>query len=128
MLRKIMIVDDSATARMFTRRCLEITGCNESEFVEAVNGRDALEKLRESAVDLVVSDVTMPEMDGRELVMRIVASPKLNSIPVVVITSAGNPALEEELKSMGVLAVIAKPISPPLLEEALKSLLPEEEY
>ena len=91
--RKIMIVDDSATARMFVRRCLEISRVFESaEYLEAGNGVEALKLLQEHAVEMIFTDLTMPEMDGESLFKRVMANPKYNEIPVVVISSIGNPA------------------------------------
>lgn len=64
---RIAIVDDSGTARMFIRRCLEIAGFHEAEIIEAENGRDALEAIRLHPVDLLLTDLTMPVMDGLTL-------------------------------------------------------------
>lgn len=124
MLKRVVIADDSATARMFIRRCLEIVGCTESTFIEAGNGKEALAGLQAAPADLLVTDLTMPEMDGLALLKQIQASPRLNDLPVVVITSAMNPARREELLRCGALAVLEKPVSPAALAEALEPLLP----
>ncbi len=122
---RIAIVDDSATARMVIRKCLEIIGFQAAEIVEAENGKDALTKIKEKPVDLVLTDLTMPVMDGTTLLKWIKSSPALCEIPVLVISSAGNPAKERELKELGAVGVLAKPPSPPKLNELLSTFLEE---
>ena len=121
-MKKIVVADDSSTARMFIVRCLQIAGLEDAEFVKVENGKEALDYLRENGADLLVTDLSMPVMGGVDLVRRISASPKLNGIPVIVVSSALNKAREEELKSFGALAVLPKPISPPDIMEVLESI------
>lgn len=122
---KIVIADDSATARMVVKRCLEIAGFYDAEFVEAGNGREALQKIRESEPDMVFTDLTMPEMDGMEMLWSIRQEDDYKALPVVFITSANNPAKEVELKELGAFAVLAKPLNPAELAEALRPLIPQ---
>ncbi len=84
-MMKIIIVDDSTTARMIVRRCLEIAGFSDAEFIEAENGKEALALLKEHKVDFVISDLNMPVMDGEMLLKWMKASPKLTDIPLVVL-------------------------------------------
>jgi len=120
---RIAIVDDSGTARMFIRRCLEIAGFQGAEIIEAENGKDALEKIRSAPVDLLLTDLTMPVMDGTTLLKWIKANPKLSALPVLVISSAGNPAKEIELKALGAMGVLDKPVSPAKLNMLLRDFL-----
>lgn len=120
---RIAIVDDSGTARMFIRRCLEIAGFQGAEIIEAENGKDALEKIRSAPVDLLLTDLTMPVMDGTTLLKWIKANPKLAALPVVIISSAGNPAKEVELKALGAMGVLDKPVSPAKLNLLLSVFL-----
>ena len=120
---RIAIVDDSGTARMFIRRCLEIAGFQGAEIIEAENGKDALEKIRNASVDLLLTDLTMPVMDGTTLLKWIKANPKLSALPVLVISSAGNPAKEIELKALGAMGVLDKPVSPAKLNMLLRDFL-----
>jgi two-component system chemotaxis response regulator CheY len=119
-MKRVVIADDSATARMFVRRCLEISGLGDAEFHEASNGVEAMALLKEQKADLLVTDLTMPEMGGLDLMKRIAASPFLSGVPVIVITSSSNPAVEEELTALGAKAILGKPISPPRMIEALE--------
>lgn len=126
-MKKIVIVDDSATARMIVRRCLEITGLSEAEIHEAGHGKEALALLKEHPADLVISDLNMPVLDGEGLLKWMKASPKLNGIPVIILSSAVNPAKDRALIDLGAYAVISKPISPAKLTDAMGELLPKKE-
>jgi two-component system chemotaxis response regulator CheY len=102
MMKRILIADDSSTARLFIRRCMEIVLNEEMEFVEASNGK--------------------PVMDGQTFLMRVVASPRLTGTPVVVITSVNNAARKEELIKLGAVAVLGKPLTPQALSGALEGI------
>ncbi|MCP4753428.1 MAG: response regulator [Proteobacteria bacterium] len=113
-MKRIMIVDDSATSRMFIKRCLEVVLAeqDETEFMEAGDGKEALAKLKVSSADLVIIDLNMPIMDGATLLRWLKGSPKLTLIPVIVITSVDNPANSEELIKLGAVQVLSKPVAP----------------
>ncbi|MHC4885831.1 MAG: response regulator [Planctomycetota bacterium] len=119
---KVLIADDSSTARMFTHRCLEIAGLEDAVYTEVENGAEALECMKKDLPDLLVSDLTMPVMDGVELIRRVSASPKLCTVPIIVITSADNPAREAELQALGVGKLLPKPVNPAVVMEALQEL------
>mgnify|MGYP000859470829 CR=1 FL=1 len=122
MFENILIVDDSVTARMMIRRCLEIAGCEQANFLEASNGVEALDVLKGNRVDLVLTDLNMPEMNGKILIRRIKSSPRLNLIPVIVVSSITNDAEEADLSTKGVNAIIRKPMSPMAVMDALESI------
>ena len=124
-MQHILIADDSRTARLFIKKCLEIIGLEEVSVTEAANGAEALELIKKGAFDLLITDLNMPEMDGQDLLRRIKASPKTTDIPVLVITSVGNPAKEKELLSLGALAVLTKPVTPADLLDTLEDLISE---
>jgi two-component system, chemotaxis family, chemotaxis protein CheY len=122
MFERILIVDDSLTARMMIRRCLEIAGFDSARFREAAHGREALALLKEEVADLILTDLNMPEMDGRTLLLHLKSSPRLHAIPVLVISSITTDHEEEVLHARGAAAVIRKPLSPLVLREALQAL------
>jgi two-component system chemotaxis response regulator CheY len=124
---KILIVDDSGTARMFIRRCLEIAGCQGADFHEAANGKDALDLLRKETVDFILADLNMPVLDGRNLLKRLKSSPRTCDIPVVVVSSASSPAADVELVEGGAYAVLSKPITPPALIASIGALFRKQE-
>jgi len=121
-VKRVVIADDSQTARMFIRRCLEIIGLADAQFIEAENGREALLQMKETAPDLLVTDLNMPVMDGELLLRWIKSSPRLCHIHVLVVTSAGNAAKEAELLKLGACGVLRKPVSPAALSQMLNSL------
>jgi len=124
-VKRIVIADDSATARMFIKRCLEIIGFGDATIIEAANGKEALARVKEEATDLVITDLNMPVMDGETLLKWIRANPKLNTIPVLVVSSAGTPAKEAELLELGAIGILGKPVSPPALMEKIEPLFSE---
>jgi len=123
---KIIIVDDSDMARMFIQRCLEAIGFSGAEFVEAENGQDAWDKINASPVDLIVTDLTMPVMGGESLLIKLKSHSNYTALPVLIISSAGNPARVAELKQNGALAVLAKPFTPADLYKTLQEFIPED--
>lgn len=124
-MKRIIIADDSTTARMFIKRCLQIIGLGDVEMIEAEHGKEALAAAKAQEVDLLLTDLNMPVMDGETLIKWVKASPKLGELPVIVITSAGNPAKEAQLLELGAHKVLNKPVSPPMMMEALADFIDE---
>jgi len=122
-MNQVLIVDDSTMARALVKRSLEVCGYDNLEISEAFNGVNALEKLREKSFDIVFSDLNMPEMGGEALLKRIKSSPRLNHIPVVIISSKTNAATERKLISDHADAVLAKPLNLPDLNSVLEKSL-----
>ncbi|GHT23407.1 response regulator [Planctomycetales bacterium] len=122
MIKNVVIADDSALARMFIRRCLEIAGLGDANFFEASDGSEAVLRMKEIKADLLVTDLTMPNMNGIELMRKISSSPRLSGTPVLVVTSAGNEEQRKELMELGVTQILSKPISPPILIEAIQKV------
>lgn len=122
MIKSIIVADDSATARMVTIRCIEIAGFNDAEFFEAQDGYEALDLVKGHPIDLLITDLNMPHMDGKTLLKRIKESSNHHDLPVMIISSSKNQAKEEELYKLGAYAVLGKPISPASVSEALQSL------
>ena len=120
---RIIIADDSKMARMFIQRCLEIAGFSEAKFVEAADGEEVKTILEKESMDVVVTDLNMPKMDGTELLRWIRSTPAVKDIPVVVISSTTNKKKVAELEELGVFAILGKPISPPVAVAALTPLL-----
>lgn len=122
-VQTILVVDDSATARMIIKQCLIIIGLKEKVFLEASNGRDALEMLKSHRVDLVVTDINMPVMDGEALLREVKGSAIWKRTPVIVITSTSNDVREKTLRETGAEAVVSKPISPASLHAAWRKII-----
>ena len=122
MKRTILIVDDSETSRMIIRKCLCMTGDEDANFLEAEDGIHALAMLMESEVDLVVTDLNMPRMDGVTLVRKLRKGEKTKATPVMVISSMGNDHLDQELKDLAVTAIIRKPLTPSKVRAAMSAV------
>ncbi len=119
MTKKILVVDDSATVRQQVGLALVQAGF---ETVDAVDGLDALEKLDGNSVALIVCDVNMPKMNGLELLERIQSDGKHTSIPIIMLTTEGQPELVSRAKKAGAKGWIVKPFKAELLVAAAKKL------
>jgi len=119
MNRTILIVDDSETSRMIIRKCFSMTGDEDSTFLEAEDGIRALSALADARVDLVVTDLNMPRMDGVTLLRKLRKGERTKHLPVVVISSMGNDHLDQELRDLDVTAIIRKPLTPSKVREAM---------
>lgn len=115
--RRVLIVDDSSTSRMITRRCFEMASAEPLTFLEAPDGAEALSVLQSEPVDLVVTDINMPKMDGMTFVWKIKMNPKLEAVPVIVLSSMKNERMKSALTGLGVTSFIQKPLSPAKLAE-----------
>lgn len=121
-LSSFLIVDDSGMSRMLIRQCIENVGFEDCEFLEARDGEEAWQLLQQQKVDLVLTDLNMPKMDGHTLLRQIKNTPEFCSVRVILITSSKNSAREAELMCSGASAVLDKPISPTTIYQALMSL------
>ena len=117
----ILIIDDDEAVRTGVRRLLERIG---HEVVEAVDGRDALRIAGETDLDLVVTDVNMPEMDGIEVIMAL--SQRESSVPIIAISGGGKMPKELLLHSAGLLGAVttlAKPFELVEIQRAVEDAL-----
>jgi CheY-like chemotaxis protein len=113
----ILIVDDDADFRLGLRTALELKGY---QVDEAANGEDALAKLGQKPPLLVLLDLQMPVMNGREMLQHMRATPGLQDLPVVIISGFG---FEWEAELMGAQGYIGKPFEPQELEQTIATLL-----
>jgi two-component system chemotaxis response regulator CheY len=116
---KILIADDSRTARMIVRRCLEMAGFQGAAFVEAVDGEDALILAGREAPDLIIADLNMPRLDGESLLKSLKEGAATRPIPVVIASSAVNAVRSARLTELGAHGIVQKPVSPAALSQAL---------
>lgn len=118
---KVLLVDDSGSARKFMRRLLEKLGVQ--NFVEAENGREAAEILAETMVDLVVTDYNMPEMDGQALVKHIRHNSWQKDVPILMVTSEENEGRLAAVEAAGVSGICDKPFDVNTVRDVLSRLL-----
>ncbi len=118
---KALIVDDSSVMRKIVERSLRQAGIDLSLVVEAGNGADALNLLKEQKVDLILSDINMPVMDGLEFVKQLQQQNIAANTPVVMITTEGSESNVMQALSCGARGYIRKPFTP---EEVRDHILP----
>ncbi|HKP96756.1 MAG TPA: response regulator [Fibrobacteria bacterium] len=121
-MRTILIADDSITARMILKRCLEMIGLKDCRIVEAKDGQEALEMVGAEPPDLILADLNMPRRNGEDLLQRLKESDATRAIPVVIASSSVNPVRNERLMALGAHGIVAKPVSPAGLRQALGAL------
>ena len=120
---RILVVDDSPAMRSYVRRIAAMSGLAVSEVVEAGDGMEAMERLRSTWVDVVVTDINMPRMDGEAFVSAMEQDEFLRLIPVVVVsTDATGPRIERML-SLGAKGYLRKPFAPERLRDELERVL-----
>lgn len=118
----ILLVDDSPVMRRYVARTLEMTGLD-ATIHEAENGRAGFAAAVAIRPDLVITDLSMPEMTGSEMVAAMRASPELKDIPILVLTADRSPVRPEELLHAGAAGYLIKPVTPQSLRHRLVSLL-----
>ncbi|MCL4693940.1 MAG: response regulator [Candidatus Hydrogenedentes bacterium] len=123
MALNILVVDDSETVRSIILKTLTLSGLELNDPLQASNGKEALALLRDNWVDLVLTDINMPDMGGVELIEHMKKDEVLKTIPVVVVSTEGSATRIEELKEKGVRAYIRKPFTPEKIREVLDEVL-----
>jgi len=119
---KLLLVDDSATMRKIVIRSLAQAGFEPEVVLEAGNGAEALEVLKSNEVDLILSDINMPEMNGLELLEKVKADASHSNTPVVMVTSEGSPTIIEQAMSSGAAGHIQKPFNADKIKEVIGPL------
>jgi len=106
-------------------KTLNLAQIDLGELFTAANGKEALVVLKEKWIDLVITDLNMPEMTGAELVDAITSDQNLKSIPVVVVTTEGSVTRIEDLKQKGVRGYVRKPFTPEQIREMIIKVMGE---
>lgn len=119
----ILIVDDSAVVRAVISKSLALSDASISEVHKASDGKQALEILDKTWIDLVVTDINMPIMDGVTMIRKMREDKILSEIPVVVVSTEGSVERQEELAEMGVRGFIRKPFTPERLSEMVQTVM-----
>ena len=121
--KNLLVVDDSATFRQLLCMSLaRVDGIVPSNITEAVDGEDALNKVKNGTFDLVLTDIRMPNMDGLEFVRRVRGDLKID-LPIIIISTKG---ADEDISlgmSIGASAYLSKPISMVKLRELIFKFL-----
>ncbi len=119
-MNTILVVDDFASVRFYHESLLKQAGY---QTLAARDGAEALAALEKHPVELIMLDLLMPNMNGREFMQRVRALPKHAAIPILLITSEAGPDFAAEVKEMKHCALLNKPILPKALIETVRALL-----
>ena len=127
MALRILIVDDSLTMRRLLLRTLSQAGFPDAEILEAGTGAEGLERFDPRSIDLVLTDVNMPEMDGfalaREVRKRSREVPDGKPVRILMMTADGEPAMLQAARDAGADGLLVKPFTPPALVQKIKDML-----
>jgi two-component system, chemotaxis family, chemotaxis protein CheY len=120
MSRRVLVVDDSATIRQQVRMALTQAGF---DVVEATDGEDGIAKIRgDCQIAAVICDINMPKKTGLELIEEVRAGGANSQVPIVMLTTEGQPAMVQRAKQAGAKGWIIKPFKPALLVAAVQKL------
>ena len=119
----VLIVDDSPAMRGFVRRVVELSGIDIGSALTASNGQEALDLLRGQWVDVVLTDINMPTMDGEELLKVLESDEQLRTIPVIVISTDSTQHRVQRMLTLGAKGYVTKPFLPETLREEMEKVL-----
>lgn len=119
----VLIVDDSPTMRKFIRKVLMLTGLDIGQCIDAGDGREALGLLKTNWVDLILTDINMPTMDGEELMQHLAADQLVGFVPVVVISTDRSQERLRRMFELGAKGYVTKPFLPEALGRVMAKLL-----
>jgi two-component system chemotaxis response regulator CheY len=120
MSKTILSVDDSASIRQLVSFTLQKEGY---EVVEAIDGQDAMQKATGKTVDMVITDLNMPNVDGIALIQSLRADPAFKFTPIVMLTTESSMNKKDAGKQAGATGWIVKPFKPEQLVAVVKRLL-----
>jgi len=121
--KTVLIVDDSNTMRKIVARSLRQAGIDFDSILEAGDGLEALDVLHANQVDVVLSDINMPNMTGLEFLKAKSEDDAIKDIPVIMISTETGADIIDEAKSYGAKGAIKKPFTPDLINDTLGPLL-----
>jgi two-component system chemotaxis response regulator CheY len=115
----IMIVDDSETIREVLVRSIQMTKLPLEEIIQADNGITALKKLEENWIDIIFTDINMPQMNGIDFIDTLNGNAEYKDIPVVIVSTEGSKKRIEELTEKGIKGYLRKPFTPEKIRDAI---------
>ncbi|MBI5639101.1 MAG: response regulator [Nitrospirae bacterium] len=120
MAKMIMTADDSASIRQMVSFTLKGAGY---DVIEAIDGKDALAKIGGAPVNMLITDLNMPNLDGIGLIREVRALPAYKFIPIIMLTTESQETKKQEGKSAGATGWIVKPFKPEQLLAVIKKVL-----
>jgi two-component system chemotaxis response regulator CheY len=125
MALSVLIVDDSPVMRKFICRVMRLAGFEDAEYLEASNGREALASLETRSVDLILTDINMPHMNGETLMQELQTNGTLLRTRALVISTDATRDRVHRMLDLGAKGYIAKPFCPQALRLELERILGE---
>lgn len=120
MAKTIMVVDDSTSVRQMVAFTIKNCGY---DVIEAKDGQDALAKIDGKAVDMIITDLNMPNLDGIGLIRGVRNQPSNRFIPIIMLTTESQDSKKAEGKQAGATGWIVKPFKPEQLVGVIKKVL-----
>jgi len=119
----ILIADDSETMRAVIKKTVVMSGVPTGEILEAGTGKEVLDILKKTWVDVILSDINMPEMSGMDLLRELKQDEVYSNIPVILITTESSLARMEQARNLGAAGYIKKPFLPETIKQSLLEVL-----
>jgi two-component system chemotaxis response regulator CheY len=116
---RILIVDDSSMMRAMIKRVVKMTEVPVNEILEAGDGAEALRLLEANDVQLLLTDINMPVMNGADLLRRVAGNERWRGLTRVIISTDGSTERREEAADLSVRCYLKKPFSPEVLRDVL---------
>ena len=120
-MASILAVDDSASMRQMVSFTLRSSGY---DVIEAIDGQDALDKLGDRHVDLVLTDQNMPRMDGLTLIRELRGVDRFKRTPILMLTTESSDEMKQAGRAAGATGWMVKPFDPQRLLEIISKVLP----
>jgi two-component system chemotaxis response regulator CheY len=119
---RILIVDDSAMMRAMIKRVIKLADVPVDDILEATNGAEGLELLKQHDVHLLLTDINMPVMNGADMLREISLNDRWRNLNRVIISTDGSTVRREEAEELDVRCYLEKPFSPEVLRDVLNEL------
>lgn len=119
----VLIVDDSRSMRAVIKKTISMSGFKMDQCLEVGNGREALDVLAKAWVDVILSDINMPEMNGLEFLEELKKDSLLKAIPVIVISTEGSVKRIQNAYDLGAKGFIKKPFLPEEIKKVLYEVI-----
>ena len=116
---KVLVVDDSAVMRKIIKKNIADSGMVVSDYIDAGDGKQALDAVSKNDIDLILCDWNMPNMSGIEFVKTLRSLNLPKKIPVIMITTEGSDAKVNEAKESGADGYLTKPFTPDQIRDTL---------
>ncbi len=119
----VLIVDDSKSIRSVIKKIISISGFKMEHCFEAENGREALQAMNKNWMDIILSDINMPEMNGLKMLEEMQKDESLANIPVIIISTESRDERIKEAFRLGAKGFLKKPFAPEEVKKTLYDVL-----